>query len=128
MANSGSGYIIRGVATERLSRAEEEVVSNVQPIPAAKAHLQQHRSIVKTWCYPQVRGIDFHSFGLSYEKEPEHAGADLVVASARERCLWLRPDGHFAAGMNAKGEFLSWGFTTRLHEPTKRGDKEICCD
>src|SRR5262249_44149183 len=45
-------------------------------------------------------------------------GTDLVVSSARERCLWLRPNGLFAAGMNAKGEFLSWGYTTRLDEPT----------
>jgi len=269
MANSGGGYIIRGVATERLSRAEEEVVSKVKPIPAEKVDRDQHRSVVKAWCFPQVRGVEFHwhsagdgdpenergvfvievpsqneddmpcmvirvidpegrridsfaiavrdgahtdwlppgviwrdlsdgrrvreatrggvatdrtvtklepndidglldymeqymgwtdgagyyvaavptrsagevpddfysrdglygalnkppslryaGFGLSYEDEPERVGADLVVSSARERCLWLRPDGLFAAGMNAKGEFLSWGFTERLEEPT----------
>jgi hypothetical protein len=266
MANGGGGYIIRGVATERLERAEEEVVSNVQPIPAEKVDPEQHRSIVKTWCYPQIRGIEFHwhpaddegergvfvievppqneddmwflqtrvidpdgrkietfaipvrdgahtdwrpagavhrdlsdgrrfrqlppsavayppapateaeadvdglldnmeqymgwsdgagyylaalpthstgevpddfyardglyralskppslrwaGFGLSYEDEPERVGPDLVVSSARERCLWLRPDGLFAAGMNAKGQFLSWGFTEDLRNPT----------
>jgi hypothetical protein len=56
-------------------------------------------------------------FGLSYEEEPERVGAQLVVASARERCLWLHPEGAFAAGMNAKGEFLSWGFTDNLEDP-----------
>jgi Putative DNA-binding domain len=271
MANGGGGYIIRGVATERLSRAEEEVVSSVKPIPDEKVDREQHRSVVKAWCFPQVRNVEFHwhpagdagpesergvfvievppqdeddmpflvirvidpegrkidsfaiavrdgahtdwlppgviwrdlsdgrrvrharssevvhqlppakldaeadvdglldhmeqymgwtdgagyyiaalptrskregpedfysrdglygalskppslrwsGFGLSYEDEPERVGPDLVVSSARERCLWLRPNGLFAAGMNAKGEFLSWGFTTRLDEPTK---------
>ena len=51
MANSGGGYIIRGVATERLSRAEEEVVSKVKPIPAEKVDRDQHRSVVKAWCF-----------------------------------------------------------------------------
>jgi hypothetical protein len=225
MANSGGGYIIRGVATERLSSAEEEIVSSVKPIPADEVDREQHRSVVKAWCFPQVRGVEFHwhraadagaegergvfvievrsrrlppsgaaaeiapaeigaesdvdalldkmeqymgwtdgagyyvvalptrfrgevpedfyasdgvygdlskppslrwaGFGLSYDDEPERVGADLVVSSARERCLWLRRNGLFAAGMNAKGEFLSWGYTTRLDEPTQGCDQPI---
>lgn len=56
--------------------------------------------------------IRWAGFALSHEESPERLGTDLVVSSASERCLWLRPDGLFAAAMNADGEFLSWSYPT----------------
>jgi len=268
MANHEGGFIVRGVATARLSTAEEEIAVAVEPIPVDKANVKQHRDVVRDWCYPQVKGVDFHwlpadggedhdrgvlvievplqdgdlspflvtrvidadgrrleafsipvrdtshtdwlppgviwrdladgrrsrrrteepppesvsakpehevegvevlldrleqymgwtdgagyylvarptgvsarpsdfyssdglfgalskpptirwaGFGLSYEETPERVGTDLVVASARERCLWLRHDGVFVAGANAKGEFLSWSYARDVESPS----------
>lgn len=58
----------------------------------------------------------YTGFNLSYGEAPQRLGQSLVVSSGRERCLWLEPDGTFAAGVNAAGDLLTWPAS---HDPDR---------
>ncbi|MEZ5142894.1 MAG: putative DNA binding domain-containing protein, partial [Acidimicrobiales bacterium] len=85
MANSGGGVIIRGVATVAIASIDVELATEVKPLPASKVDIKQHHDVLKTWLYPQVRGVTFEWLAAPPGDEAgENTGVLVITVPPQE--------------------------------------------